>query len=170
MRVQRVAAVALAFGVAVGVACASTPSPRTGGPSSSEEQDEGHVPHVPHSCFGAAIKIDPSEEGRFPADALLEPELGPEPPPEPDSRQMSERPRGEWVARAIVRSVEGAVPEIRCHTYEDRSLFRFTVECGEENGCQTTAEKGQAYVERIRPLLTPVVRVGLDTCACRAYN
>lgn len=172
MGIGRTALVVVALAIAGCASGAASPAPVARPAVVSQEGGDGHEEHrVPHSCFGTAVSAWLPLEGNLsPADVVKAPELGPEPPPE-SSVDAPAWQRPPATALAVARAIETGVPGASCLTRYDQSAFSWGVECkyGHGEACQTTYQEGQRLADGIRAIVTPAVRVSVDTCPCRAY-
>lgn len=146
----------------VQLACASTPAP-------AARQDEPRF-RVPHSCRGATLTI---YTGRMsPAEALPEPELGPEPPPPDLPPEMDERRWAEGSgARALAPVLERELKETKCAARYIWDAYCWAVACEQQHDhCGWGTEDADAVAERIRRIVTPAVKVLVNICVCRGYG
>ena len=146
----------------VQLACASAPPP-------DAREDEPRF-RAPHGCKGATLTI--YTDRMSPAEALPEPELGPEPPPPDLPPEMNERRWAEGSgARAAAPVIEREIAETKCAARYKWNQNRWAVECQEpQDYCGWSTKDADALAERIRRLVTPAVNVNVNSCVCRTYN
>jgi hypothetical protein len=160
MRVTRVGAAGLALAAAAFLACAARQA------TAPDEDAPGRTINVPHGCAGAEIRVQWPDIVR--SLELLIPRKTPEPEtPVPEIEERRPPPTGEETANAVMNAIESAVPEIQCRP--ENHYYR-ALRCSEKDLCRTSIEAAQAYVERIRAVVTPAVEVSALSCACRIYG
>jgi len=140
--------------------------------TSESESEVERESRVPHSCFGATVTIS-LVNGMSPAEALPEPELGPELPPSPELPIEMDALR--WAAgsgaRAVAPAIERELSGTRCRAFYKWNDYHWVVECSEEeDACRVSPEAANALAERIRHIVAPKVQVYVDTCVCRGYS